>query len=269
MFPDLKTILELIDKEFPLALAEEWDNSGLQVGADEQIINKILVALDPSPDAVSKAASIGAQLLITHHPLIFKAISCVDPKVYPGNVVKEAIKNDISIIAFHTNLDSARGGLNDILAKILGLQEIDVLGTNENYSDGSAGPGRIGNLPEGVDFLSYVKRVKELLKVKTLKVSGPDDALIRRVAVVGGSGSDMIPEAAKKEANLLITGDIGHHDALNARFLGINIIDAGHFNTEKTALGVCMKKLEKIFNDNKMDVTLELFSGETNPLRDI
>jgi putative NIF3 family GTP cyclohydrolase 1 type 2 len=114
-----------------------------------------------------------------------------------------------------------------------------------------------------------VKRVKELLKAKTLKVSGPDDALIKRVAVVGGSGGDMIPEAAEKGADLLITGDIGHHDALNAEFCGINIIDAGHFNTERTALGVYIKKLEEIFNNNKMDVALEFYNEETNPLRDI
>lgn len=268
-YPDLESILEVIDKEFPLALAEEWDNSGLQVAAGEQIIKKILVALDPSPDAISKAASIDAQLLITHHPLIFKAISSVDPEAYPGNVIKEAIKNDISIVAFHTNLDSARGGFNDILAGILGLQKIDVLGKKENISDDDSGLGRIGDFPERVDFLSCVKRVKELFAVKTLKISGPDDALIKRVAVVGGSGGDMIPEAAKKGADLLITGDIGHHDALNARFFGINIIDAGHFNTERTALSVYIEKLEEIFNKNKMDVALEFYSEETNPLRDI
>ncbi|MFC1839017.1 Nif3-like dinuclear metal center hexameric protein [Thermodesulfobacteriota bacterium] len=269
MFPDIETILKVLDEEFPLTLAEEWDNSGLQVAADKQIIKKILVALDPSPNAVSKAASIDARLLITHHPLIFKAISCIDSKVYPGNVIKEAIKNDVSIIAFHTNLDSARGGFNDILAETLDLDNIDVLGAKENVSGDSFGPGRIGDLPGAVEFSSYVKRVKELFKAKYLKVSGPDDALIKRVAIVGGSGGDMIPEAAKEGADLLITGDIGHHDALNAESCGINIIDAGHFNTERTALGVFIKKMEEIFNNNNMDVTMEIYNEEINPIRDI
>lgn len=269
MFPDIETILKVLDKDFPLSLAEEWDNSGLQVGNNGQIIKKVLVALDPSPGAVNKASSIDAQLLITHHPLIFKAVSCLDLNVYPGSVIKEAVKNDISIVAFHTNLDSARGGFNDILAGILGLEEIDVLGAKENTGDDGSGLGRIGDLPDRIDFLTCVKKVKEVLKVKNLKISGSDDALIKRVAVVGGSGGDLIPEATKKGADLLVTGDIGHHDALNAEFCGINIIDAGHFNTERAALAVYMEKLGGIFNKNKMDIALEFYDEETNPLRDI
>ena len=269
MFPDLEAILKVLDRDFPLSLAEEWDNSGLQVGNNGQIIKKVLVALDPSPGAVKKAVSIDAQLLITHHPLIFKAVSCLDLNVYPGNVIKEAVKNDISIVALHTNLDSARGGFNDILAEILGLEEIEVLGAKESSCDDGSGLGRIGDLPDSVDFLTCVKNVKEVLKVKNLKISGPDDARIKRVAVVGGSGGDMISEAAKKGADLLITGDVGHHDALNAEFCGINVIDAGHFNTERAALAVYIEKLDEIFNKNKMDIALEFYNEETNPLRDI
>lgn len=267
--PDLETLIKVLDKEFPLTLAEEWDNSGLQVGSGEQIIKKILVALDPSAGAVNKAALINAQLLITHHPLIFKTISCIDSSIYPGNVIKDAIKNDISIVAFHTNLDSAKNGLNDILAEILDLENVDVLDPKETpYGDGF-GLGRIGDLSDTVDFSSCVKRVKELFSAKNLKVAGPYDALIKRVAVVGGSGGDMIQVAAKKGADLLITGDIGYHDALTAEFFGINVIDAGHFNTERAAMVAYVKKMEGIFNKNNMDVTLEIYKEEINPIRDI
>jgi len=267
MFPDLETIIKDLDEVSPLALAEEWDNSGLQVGSGNQIIKKILVALDPSLDAVKKASSIDAQLLVTHHPLIFKALSCIDTGVYPGNVINEAIKNNISIVAFHTNLDLSRTGLNNILAEILGLNNIDVLDPGP-HGDGS-GLGKIGNLPEAVNFLSYTKRVKDLLGIQTLRVSGSDNSLIKRVAVVGGSGGDMIKIAAKKGADLLITGDIGHHDALTAESCGVNIIDAGHFNTERTALIVYANKMEENFYSNNTDITVEIYNEETDPIRDI
>lgn len=269
MVPDLETIIKVLDKEYPMVLAEEWDNSGLQVGLGEQVVKKILVALDPSIGAINKAVSINAQLLITHHPLIFKAVSCIDSNIYPGNVIKESIKNDISIVAFHTNLDSAKNGLNDILAEILDLENIGVLDPKETPFGDGFGLGRIGDLPDEVNLISCVETVKELFKAKTLKVTGPDNTLIKRVAIVGGSGGDLIQVAAKKGADLLITGDIGHHDALTAESFGINVIDAGHFNTEKTAMAAYVKKMEEIFHRNNMDVTLETYNDEINPIRDI
>ena len=269
MFPDLDTLMKVLNEECPFSLAEEWDNSGLQVGTGEGVIKKILVALDPSRGAVNKAVSINAQLLITHHPLIFRKISTVNSKKYPGNVIKEAIKNDIAIVAMHTNLDSARSGLNDILAEMLNLDNVEVLDPKEPQCCNGFGLGRIGDLHDAVNFSSYLTKVKKIFNAKNLRFTGSDNTLIKRVAVVGGSGGDMIPAAAEKGADLLITGDIGHHDALTAESCGINVIDAGHFNTERTALVLYTKKMEEIFHKNNMDVTLEIYSGEVNPLRDI
>lgn len=270
MASDLKTIINIIDRTSPFSLAEDWDNSGIQVNSGSRLINRILVALDPTIEAVKKAVSVNAELLLTHHPLIFRKLSCIDTDEYPGDVIKESIKNDISIVSFHTNLDSAATGLNHILAEKLGLENIEVLQQKDGpFAD--SGLGRIGDLPEEENFFDLAARIKEIFNISGLKVSGPGDRLIKRAAVVGGSGGDMIKAAAEKGADLLITGDISHHDALTAGSCNINIIDAGHFNTEKTALNAYTHKLEEVFKDHDMDIdiTIEIFDEETDPMREM
>ena len=269
MFPDLKEVIGILDELAPFELAESWDNSGLQVGSYSQTIKKILVALDPTFEAVRRASSTGAQLLLTHHPLLFRAISCIDLNTYPGDVICEAVKNDIAIVAAHTNLDSARTGINHHLAKKIGLTGIEVLAPRELYGEGGYGTGAIGDLPEPSDLLSFSRLVKDLLGLDAVRIIGPDESVINRIAVVGGSGRDFINTAYKKNADLLITGDIGHHDALTAKTLNISIIDAGHFRTERAALSGFVKDLEEIFVNKKMNITLELFEGETDPVRTI
>ena len=154
MFPSLKEVIDILDEIAPFALAEEWDNSGLQVGSRNQTVKKILVALDPTFEAVCRASSTGAQLLITHHPLLFRAVSCIDLNTYPGNVISEAIKNDVAIVAAHTNLDSAKTGINYHLAGKIGLVDVEVLEPKELLGEGGYGLGVVGNLPEPVDLIS-------------------------------------------------------------------------------------------------------------------
>ena len=127
MFPSLKQVINTLDELAPFELAEKWDNSGLQVGSYDWVIEKILVALDPTLEAVRRASSTGAQLLITHHPLLFRSVSCIDLNIYPGDVIREAIQNDIAIIATHTSLDSAKKGINYHLAKKMNLVDVEVL----------------------------------------------------------------------------------------------------------------------------------------------
>ncbi len=267
MFPDLKEVLSILDELAPFELAESWDNSGLQVGSYSQTIKKILVALDPTFEAVKKASSTGAQLLLTHHPLLFRGVSCIDLNTYPGDVICEAVKNDIAIVAAHTNLDSAKTGINHHLAKEIGLTGIEVLEPRELYGEGGYGIGVIGDLPEPSDLLSFSRLIKDLLGLDAAKIIGPDESIVKRIAVVGGSGRDFINTAVEKKADLLITGDIGHHDALTAKTLNISVIDAGHFRTERAALSGFVMNLDKLFENNKMNITIELFDEETDPVR--
>ncbi|MDY7035856.1 MAG: Nif3-like dinuclear metal center hexameric protein, partial [Thermodesulfobacteriota bacterium] len=148
MVPKLKDILNILEEIAPAYSAEEWDNPGLQVGYPSQEVNKIFVALDPTLKAVEKALKSNAQLLLTHHPLIFKSLSCINKEIYPGNVISEALKKGISIVAAHTNLDVAQGGINDILANLFSLDNIEALWKRDDFKFDNAGIGRIGDLPE-------------------------------------------------------------------------------------------------------------------------
>lgn len=249
MVPTLQDVLNILDEMAPFSMAEEWDNSGLQVGRPVRKIKRVLVALDPTLKALSYASKSKAQLLISHHPLILKPLSCINPEIYPGDVVNEALKNDISIIAVHTNLDAAKGGINDILANLFGLKDVKALLKSEASDDDMEGMGRIGDFSRPMKLSSVVELIKNAIGTRRLMVKGSGDMEIRRVAVVGGSGGGMASLASRKGADLLVTGDIKHHDALVAESLGLALIDGGHFYTERAAMTLFADLLRSRFRE--------------------
>jgi GTP cyclohydrolase I len=263
----LKKVLDIIDEIAPFSLSEKWDNSGLQIGSHDKDINKILIALDPTIEAIKKAVSVNAQLMITHHPLFFNSITHIDFNLYPGNIIHEAVKNEIAVVAAHTNLDNARMGINHFLARMLDLIGWEVLEPKELNGISGYGSGVIGYLNEPIDLRSYAIKIKKSLGAEAVKVIGSDDSTVKHVAVVGGSGRDYIAKAKEKGADLLVTGDIGHHDALTARSLGVNVIDTGHFCTERAALTGFMEQLKERFTMQGLDVELEMYKDETDPVR--
>lgn len=266
MTPTLQNILTALDEIAPFEHAEEWDNSGLQVGSLSQEISRIYVALDPTMEAARNAAGRGAQLLLTHHPLIYKPLFSINQQEYPGDIIYFASRKKISIVAAHTNLDISNGGINDILAGILKLDKIRML-EEDNRGSGNIGIGRIGELKEPLALSRVTEIVKENLYTGNVMVSGHRDKVIKSVAVVGGSGGDLVSTAAQKGADLLITGDIKHHKALEAETLGLALIDGGHFYTEKAALKVFSERFRDKLSDKGWDIDLEFHDGEKNPLR--
>ena len=264
MVPRIKDILDRLEKIAPTVLAEPWDNPGLQVGSYSQEITKILLSLDPTLKALRSAQRRNAQLLFTHHPLIFKPLSQLDINTHPGDVIVEAVQSRISVIAAHTNLDIAKGGINDILADLLELETVEVLEEKDEVK--GAGLGRIGNLPEAVRLSVLVEKVKRVFGAGQLKVVGREDEQVVRLAVVGGSGGSLVSLAFKKGADLLVTGDIGHHHALEAESLGISLIDAGHFHTEKTAFGAFAEHLRAMVTVWGWKVAIEVDEDETDPM---
>jgi dinuclear metal center YbgI/SA1388 family protein len=266
MTPTLKDVIGLLEEIAPTYLAEPWDNPGLQVGSYSHAITGIFLALDPTLKAVKGASRRRAQLLLTHHPLLFKPLSQLDMDSYPGNVILEAVKSGISVVAVHTNLDAVRGGINDILAELLDLQQVDVLKAADEV-DG-AGLGRIGNLPEPGPLSELAKSVKGILGAKKLRVVGGDSLQVRRVAVVGGSGGGLVALASQKGADLLLTGDVSHHHALEAESLGIALIDTGHFQMEKKAFRIFAERLRGMLAAQGWQVRVEVDEEETDPMRD-
>jgi dinuclear metal center YbgI/SA1388 family protein len=264
MIPRLSDILGLLEEIAPSSLAESWDNPGMQVGSYSQKIKKIYVALDPTLEALKTASKADAQLLLTHHPLIFRPISNVDMGCFPGNVIAEAATKGISVVGVHTNLDVSKGGLNDILAKLLGLEKIEVLKEINGFE--GAGFGRIGFLPETSQFQPFVEKVKGILGTKTLRVIPNGEGKIRKVSVVTGSGGSLISLASEKGADVLLTGDVNHHQALEAKSLNLALIDGGHFNTEKSTFRIFAEQLRDIFMDKSWDVVIQVDEKEVDPL---
>jgi GTP cyclohydrolase I len=239
--PTVKEVLEFLQKAAPACLAESWDNPGLQVGFPDRPLHTLLSALDPSVSVVEQAASKGAGLIVTHHPLFFKSVSSLVLDRFPGDVVEAAVCRNISLVSLHTNLDSARDGISDALAEMIGLRDVEVL--EESRKDEGVGLGRIGNLMDTETAEGVFTRIKTSLGLRHIRVAGGSSAPIRRIAVVGGSGGGMVTEAADAGADLLVTGDVTHHQALDAVHRGLIVVDAGHFATERAAFSRVMQKM--------------------------
>jgi len=260
----LSDFLAVLESIAPAQWAESWDNPGLQVGSPSQPIQKIFASLDPTPEALMAASKARAQLLFTHHPLIFKPLTRLQADSYPGNVINEAVRRGIAVVAAHTNLDSAPGGINDILAGLLGLTDVEILQPIAGTE--GVGLGRIGNLSQAVDLGTAARSVRRITGNPDIRAVGKENALVRRLAVVGGSGGGLLSMACEKGADLLVTGDVGHHVALAARALGIALIDAGHFHSEKKAFHIFAKNLETRLRSCGSDIEVETDEGEANPL---
>lgn len=264
--PKLKDILRLLEDMIPSQVAEDWDNTGLQVGDPSQEIGRIFLALDPTHHALKEAGKRNAQILLTHHPLIFKPLTSLNRAIPPGDVIFEAMERKISIVASHTNLDVIDGGINDMLSGLLGLQDVEILDPRGGLNTIRVGLGRIGYLQEPARLQSFSISVKRILGNDGIKIVGRKDRMIRRIAVVGGSGGSLVRKAWTQGADLLITGDVRHHEALEARSLGLALMDAGHFYTEKAALKLFAESLEKRFKDMGWRVSVEFYHHEKCPL---
>jgi dinuclear metal center YbgI/SA1388 family protein len=267
MTHQLKDMLAILDGIVPFSNAEEWDNPGFQVGFLSDEIKKVLISLDPTVMALQKAGERNAQLLLTHHPLIFKGLASINPDTYPGCVITDAIRSRISIVAVHTNLDMAKGGINDILAGMIGLQDIEALLIKEGAGDRFDGLGRIGNLPETMSLDAVARIIMDSIGSTGLMVLGPPDRGIKKIAILGGSGGAELSHASDKGADLYITGDIRHHEALMAQSLGLALIDAGHFNMERAAMHVFAVRLRDRLNKLGWDLVIEIFEDEKAPMR--
>ncbi|MBW1922478.1 MAG: Nif3-like dinuclear metal center hexameric protein [Deltaproteobacteria bacterium] len=264
MRPTLKDLLHLLDRMAPFRLAETWDNSGLQVGSASWEARGVHVALDPGIRALKGAVESGCGVLLTHHPLLFRPLARVETDIYPGEVVKEAVRHEVAVVAMHTNLDAAPGGINDILAELLGLTDVEVL--EESESAAGAGIGRVGNLPAPVPASEFLGRIGEIMGARHLGVVNPPRDPVRRVAVVGGSGGGLLRVSAEKRAQVLVTGDIGHHHALEAGASGLCVVDAGHYRTERCAMEVFSRRLGDAFLREGWHIPVHFDRDEKDPI---
>lgn len=354
-----QVVMDALEKLAPKHLAENWDNVGLLIGSPSQEIHKIMTALDVNEAVVDQAIADGVDMIVSHHPVIFKEIHAIRTDLPTGRLLERLIRAGIAVFAAHTNLDIAVDGVNDLLARKLQLSRIFPLtinvteklvklvvyvpsthseavfnaisqagaghignyshctfqsagtgtflpltgthpfigkqGTLESVSEirletilpekisdrvikavlrvhpyeevaydiypllnqgKGFGLGRIGELTEAVSLHDFALQVKKALKISFVRVTGTEDQTIKKVAVCGGSGAELIHKAKFAGADVLVTGDVKYHEAQNARDIGIAVIDAGHFGTERPVVSFLAQYLHQWAAQNKWTVDI-------------
>jgi dinuclear metal center YbgI/SA1388 family protein len=362
----LSDIIGIINKIAPTALAEEWDNPGLQLGDPAAPVERVMVALDPGPDAIAAAIASHCTLLLTHHPLIFKPLKRISAADATGSLIITALQNNLAIASLHTNYDVAAGGVNDLLAERLGLVDcqplkvtsveplvklsvfvpqgheepvlaalfrfggflgkygdcsfrvagtgtfkplagakpfIGTVGERETVAESrlevlirradqaaavkallaahpyeepafdlvpllnegtGRGLGRIGAVP-ATTVGAFAEQVKERLGLPHLRLVGEPARPLTKVALCGGSGASLVREAARQGADLLVTGDVKYHEALDAQALGLALMDAGHFATERLMIAGLTEQLRQVLARRNLAVTVIPCAQEHDP----
>ena len=226
----------LIEEICPSSLAEEWDNSGPQISFDEDEVTKALVALEITFDVIKEAAELNANCIITHHPQFFGGNAWITPDYTIGKYTLELVKNRISVYSAHTSFDTLNGGNNDCFGKIIGAKNISMPNSDEMY--------RIGEIDKMTvsELINYLSDKLSIDKSFVHLVGNPSQ-MVSKIAWCTGSGFDMSYQAYKDGAECFITGDLKYHDARDAKERGMNIIDVGHFGSEKIFTHNMAKKL--------------------------
>jgi len=213
----------------PLAYQESYDNAGLQVGDPDAEFRGGLVCLDVTPERVEEAAACGANLIVSHHPVLFHPLRQVCGRKLSEQIVVKAIKNEIAVYSAHTNLDNVRSGVNACLGRLLGLKETDFLQPNGGFPD--AGSGIVGELEEPMEETGFLSMVKDRLRLPVLRHSRLLCKPVRRVAACGGAGGFLLPDAIRAKADVFVVGEAHYHDFIDFQD-NIMIIETGHYESE-------------------------------------
>ncbi len=240
MSVQVQQIIDVMEELAPVRLAEAWDNPGLLVGSPDDAVSSVLVTLDVTMESVAYAAGHGIGLIISHHPVIFKKLPALRTDTYEGRMLQQLLLHHISVYSAHTNWDSAQGGVNDILAKRLGLQDIHGLASLPQAPAFSL--GRIGRYPVPRPAREILSRIKENLNLTVLPFAGDAEQLVDTVALCGGAAAEFMNEASAAGAQLYLTGDVKYHEAQEAVRQGLVIADGGHYGTEIPSIqGLCQR----------------------------
>lgn len=227
----------------PEKFAESYDNVGLLLGDETAYVTKVLVCHDVTLEVVEEAQKMGANLIVTYHPLIFNAVKKI---TYRSNrAAFECMKHNINVIAAHTNFDVCDGGINDVMCAVLGMTEKKPL---KLIPGESVGYGRVGKLPDFVSPTDFAEMVKMSFNAKGIRYV-PGGRKVKTVAVVGGSGGSFMDDVLEAQADAFVTGDIKHSLFIRARAEKITLIDAGHYATEAPGVMMLCERLSRCFDD--------------------
>lgn len=258
------TLLSILDTIAPFAMAEPWDNVGLMVGDPDQQVSGILIGLDPTEALIHEALAQNLNTILTHHPLIFHPLKTIPGNTPMGRILKTALGHDLSLIACHTNLDLVAAGVSNALAEKLGLRDTEPLAAAPSMSPGF---GKIGTLPAPLPSEQFLHLLLTALAAPGLQLAGLLPETIHRVALCGGSGSDLAETAWRMGAQVYITGEIKHSVARWAEGVGFCVIDAGHYPTENLIVPVLAEILKKSCADRGFTPTITTTVQQDNPMQ--
>ena len=240
----IKEITDAIERFAPLALQEGYDNAGLVVGDPEREVGRALLAVDVTEEVLAEAEREGCDLVVTHHPIVFHPLKRLNEADYVQRCVARAVRRDIALYACHTNLDSAPNGMSWRLASELGIGSLHVLAPSPDKGEG-VGFGVVGELPEAVPTLDYLREAGRRLRVGALRHSRIVHERVRRVAVCTGAGGSLLGEALRAGAELYLTADLKYNDFM-APSGRLTVADIGHFESEYCAIEILFEIFRKI-----------------------
>ena len=235
-------ITQVLEDFAPLRIQEDWDNSGLLIGSPEDTVHGVLVGFDCTPELIREAVEKGCDMVVTHHPLIFKGIRRINAGDPVGAAVMLAVRHGVAVYAAHTTADKVMAGVSGAMARRLGLKNIGILAPEE---DGTVGLGCLGDFPQpmtGAEALAYVR---EKFGLKVIRSSKPLETPITRVALLGGSGGSEMALACSRGAELYITADVSYHNFFTPE--GFMVMDIGHFESEVEIVDIFLAEIRKNF----------------------
>lgn len=277
MAATVSDIILVMERIAPTCLAEDWDNVGLQLGDHHWPVKTLAVALDPSMETVEEAHHKNANMLITHHPLIFRPLTSIEFHTPIGSIIQRATQYQLAIFAAHTNFDKSEDGLNDILARRIGLQDLNVLQPSSEAENRMhdvhphggmvrlLGIGRVGALKQGIELQALTADIKKKLNLSNVKFAGRPDLVITKAAVCTGSGSGMLKSFYASGAQVYISGDLKYHDARDIEAAGLGIIDIGHFASEHLVVAELVKRLKVVLAERQLKVNVTACEIERDP----
>lgn len=249
----IRELYAVLNEKIPPSLSCPWDNDGLMCCPDgEKEVRRVVVALDVTSEVAAYAKEQGADLIVSHHPLLFKGLKSVNGESYLGKKTVSLLLGGISVMSFHTRLDAVAGGVNDTLCRVLDIENAEPFGEE--------GIGRIGTLSSPMTGEEFARLVKERLCAPAVHL-GDAGLPVSRVAVLGGSGGDDLPFARRAGADTYLSGTLGYHDLTDAPEAGMNLLEAGHFFTEQPVVRVLAEWLSEI------DPTLEVLEYVSNTVK--
>lgn len=259
----ISTLIDTLNDLAPRSLAEDWDNTGLLLGDPRRDASKILTCLTLTPDVADEAMAGNYDLIVSHHPILFRPIQQLTTTETQGDMLLQLIQSRIAVYSPHTSYDNSKQGINQQLAEALGLRVLRPLRVRDDVSESVAGSGRMGTLSAPKSLKELADQAKTLFRITTIGLVGDPDMQISRVGIACGSAAEFLSDAAKLGCDAFITGEARFHDYLKARDLGIAMLLPGHYASERGGV----EQLARLIHSHHPECVVDASQIESDPLQ--